>query len=110
MLFRSGFAAVVRDGCWLCVEAQSCTPLAEAACAADATLTYTCPQAGWEAPFCACEGGRWACAEAPRRAGCCGDGAPVTCDAEPPACAEGSVPAPHLGCWACVDAELCSDP
>ncbi len=103
--------ATLRGGCWVCVDPLSCPPGPGSRCEADDVWRYACPVAGLSVPWCDCgDDGVVRCVEDPRTEACCGDEEPVVCDAEPEPCPEGTIAGQHAGCWACVDAALCTPP
>lgn len=103
-----GQVAVVRDGCWVCVDLDTCEP---PRCAPGEMRFYTCPD-GSQVPWCVCmEDGTWECMLSPEtqcRDVSCDDGTEVLCDSPPPICDEQfEILAVQNDCWVCVNPATC---
>ena len=103
---RDGFISIIREGCWLCVDQNTCEPVSrelEPSCNSDqdCAIGEYCNQcAAASCPYCddciaLCQ------------AGPCESEEVVECEVERPLCAEGFVSVVRDGCWLCVDRVRC---
>lgn len=98
-----GSIPAARDGCWACVDPETCRPWGEPGCATDAD----CPADAWcddcaHGSCPACED----CVADCRPHGCPTDPEPA-CDEARPVCGPAGVAVVADGCWICVDRATC---
>ena len=100
----SGQVSVIREGCWVCVDENTCeppAPLQTCTTNAECDVTTYCDECATSScPDCLdCVG---LCTQSP-----CATEQSAVCEVEPPTCELGTVLIIRDGCWLCVDILSC---
>lgn len=98
---EEGFVSAIFDGCWECVEIDSCDVPSEF-CESDLDCAIDEICSGCRPSDPLCDGPPAVCAPSP-----CGDGEFPDCFAARPDCGVGRTAIVEDGCWACVDLDTC---
>jgi hypothetical protein len=119
---KRGSELAIQDGCWTCVDPDTCElPCGEGE-AWDPQVGECCPEAIYIADCWCDEGWTYNGYEDRDEKGCllgyaceclppsCDDGSEVMCAMAPPTCAPGLIAAEKRGCWECVDPTTCEPP
>lgn len=108
---EDGEVAVVRDGCWACVDTETCgvddRPCEDrgGVCINDAlSCTPTMPSSGADG----CGRGEQCCAPGTPPEGACDDGSEPLCDVIPPTCMGSEILAVQSNCYRCVNPATCA--
>lgn len=105
-----GAVAIVRDGCWACVDIETCGAAGGGCediggiCVNDAhACTPTMPATRAEG----CDRGQQCCAPGVPPEGACDDGSDPLCDIIPPTCTGSEILAAQDSCYRCVNPATC---
>lgn len=102
--------AIVKDGCWLCVDARTCEPNGANECENSGGVCTgfqdICPSGMMGGQSMGCPMGRSGMCCLPRPT-VCDDGSSDLCEIVPPVCNDGEVLAIQNSCWACVNPATC---
>jgi hypothetical protein len=102
--------AVAVDGCWQCVDSETCESSVEPSdCEVSGGTCFdsgTCPD-GWERIRSTCGTRAACCVEPDPVGGSCDDGSDVVCAVAPPTCRDSEILAVQDGCWMCVNPATC---
>lgn len=101
--------AVAVDGCWQCVDSETCEPEAapsDCELAGATCFDSGCP-VGWDRIRSSCGTRASCCVESEPTSGICDDGTVAGCFMEEPTCSDSEIVAVQDSCWVCVNPATC---